>query len=94
MNPDAARTDRVSATQCVLPWRASFRFQGIEGWFRDPCFGSTFTIAGIRVFGPSRRSMDTLAVTVRSDGSVVVDTSAITPGANDNALRAVPYRPN
>ncbi len=91
--PPAARGAGIG-TRCDLLWRANFLFQGSDGWFRDRCAGSTFTIAGIRVFGPSPRSMDTLAVTVRGDGSVVVDSSSVIPGSNDNALRTVPYLAN
>ena len=80
-----------TGTRCDPLWRADFLFQGSDGWFRDRCAGSTFTIAGIRVFGPSPRSMDTLAVTVRGDGSVIVDTSVVSLGAQDNAQRAVLY---
>lgn len=50
--------------------------------------GSTYTTAGVRVWGPAPRSMDTFAVTVNGDGSVDVDTSAITPGTTENPQRA------
>lgn len=76
---------------CTVPWRGTFQFEGVEGWFRCPCHGSTYTAAGIRVFGPAPRPLDTMAVSVRSDGSVDVDTGAITNGDVDNAQRAVPY---
>jgi cytochrome b6-f complex iron-sulfur subunit len=74
---------------CTVPWRPEFDFEGVKGWFRCPCHGSTYTEAGIRVFGPAPRPMDTFAVTVNGDGSVDVDTSKVTPGAADNANRAV-----
>lgn len=74
---------------CTVPWRPEFDFEGVKGWFRCPCHGSTYTIAGIRVFGPAPRPMDTMALVVNSDGSVDVDTGKITPGAADNPQRAV-----
>ena len=81
---------------CTVPWRPEFagaavNFPGIQGWFRCPCHGSTYSRAGIRVFGPAPRPMDTMAVTLNADGSLNVNTGAITLGTNDNPLRAVPY---
>jgi cytochrome b6-f complex iron-sulfur subunit len=81
---------------CTVPWNASFDggqvgFPGITGWFRCPCHGSTYSRAGIRVFGPAPRPMDTMEVTVNGDGSININTGAITNGALDNPLRAVPY---
>ncbi|HWO93414.1 MAG TPA: ubiquinol-cytochrome c reductase iron-sulfur subunit [Dehalococcoidia bacterium] len=76
---------------CTVPWRPTFVFEGQEGWFRCPCHGSTYTKAGVRVFGPAPRPMDTMAVTVNGDGSVSVDTGAITLGDVDNPQRAVAY---
>ncbi|MGH2598360.1 MAG: ubiquinol-cytochrome c reductase iron-sulfur subunit, partial [Dehalococcoidia bacterium] len=75
---------------CTVPWRPEFDFEGRRSWFRCPCHGSTYTKAGIRVFGPAPRPMDTFAVKVNGDGSLEVDTSKITPGASDNPQRAVP----
>lgn len=83
---------------CVVPWRADFNgalvgYPGIIGWFRCPCHGSTYSRAGVRVFGPAPRSMDTFLLEVNGDGSVTVNTRAITSGAADppNPLRAIPY---
>jgi cytochrome b6-f complex iron-sulfur subunit len=81
---------------CTVPWRGDFNgaavnFPGIIGWFRCPCHGSTYSRAGVRVFGPAPRSMDTMAVTVNADGSVSVDTGAVKGGSVENPLRAVPY---
>jgi cytochrome b6-f complex iron-sulfur subunit len=82
---------------CTIPWRPDFSgaqvaFPGVTGWFRCPCHGSTYSRAGIRVFGPAPRPMDTMAVSVNGDGSLSVNTGAITRGAADNPLRAVPYK--
>ncbi len=54
---------------CALPWRPLFRFEQREGWFRDPCHGSTYDIEGRRVFGPSFRDLDQFPV--RVDGGRV-----------------------
>ena len=82
---------------CTVPWRADFTgsqvgFPGVNGWFRCPCHGSTYSQAGVRVFGPAPRSMDTFLVEVNGDGSITVNTRAITLGGSPpNPLRAVPY---
>lgn len=81
---------------CSVPWLPGFNgaqvnFPGVIGWFRCPCHGSTYSRAGIRVFGPAPRPMDTMALTVNSNGSIDVNTGAVTSGAADNPLRAVPY---
>lgn len=81
---------------CSVPWVPTFQgsqvnFPGITGWFRCPCHGSTYSRAGIRVFGPAPRPMDTMALSINADGSVNVNTGQITFGGEDNPLRAVPY---
>jgi len=80
---------------CTVPWNPTFdgatvSFPGIIGWFRCPCHGSTYSHAGVRVFGPAPRSMDTMALSVNGDGSLSVDTGKITLGGED-ALREVAY---
>lgn len=74
---------------CTVPWRQTFDYEGDKGWYRCPCHGSTYTKAGIRVFGPAPRSMDTMAITVDGSGNITVDTGKITPGGPDNPTRAV-----
>lgn len=83
---------------CTVPWNGAFdgaavNFPGITGWFRCPCHGSTYSKAGVRVFGPAPRSMDTFAVQVNGDGTLTVNTRAITSGAATpaNPLRAIPH---
>ncbi len=83
---------------CTVPWRGDFdgaevAFPGIQGWFRCPCHGSTYSRAGVRVFGPAPRPMDTFLLTTNSDGSVTVNTRALTLGGgeNPNPRRAVRY---
>lgn len=74
---------------CAVPWRGEFDFEGVRGWFRCPCHGSTYTKAGIRVFGPAPRPMDTFALEYNADGSITVNTGQVTPGGPDNPQRAV-----
>ncbi len=83
---------------CTVPWSGGFdgaavAYPGIVGWFRCPCHGSTYSRAGVRVFGPAPRPLDTFLLTTNADGSVTVNTRAITlgGGANPNPTRAVPY---
>ena len=77
---------------CTVPWRREFEFAGRKGWYRCPCHGSTYTKAGILVFGPSPRSMDTMEVELESGGDIVVDSGQITLGSTGNPRRAIPYR--
>jgi cytochrome b6-f complex iron-sulfur subunit len=80
---------------CTVPWRPTFVWPDPStgalksGWFRCPCHGSTYTDAGVRVFGPAPRSMDTMKLTVGGDGSLSVDTGARTNGSTSNPDRAV-----
>jgi len=79
---------------CTVPWREKFVWPNpatgapAQGWFRCPCHGSTYTDAGIRVYGPSPRSLDTMELVVEN-GRITVDTGKITLGATDNPQRAV-----
>lgn len=75
---------------CVVPWKADFGYVDERGWFRCPCHQSTYTKAGLRVFGPAPRPMDTFAVEVAPDGSITVHTDQVTKGGDDNPTRAVP----
>ena len=76
-----------------MPWKEDFVWPDpstgapTEGWFRCPCHGATYTDAGIRVFGPAPRSMDTMELVVEK-GRITVDTGKITLGAPYNPLRA------
>jgi cytochrome b6-f complex iron-sulfur subunit len=79
---------------CTVPWRADASYQDYRGVFLCPCHGSTYTKAGVRVFGPAERSMDTMTIEVKNSGDVVVQTGDITEGGIDNARRAMPYARN
>ncbi len=80
---------------CTVPWRPTFVWPDPTtggpkpGWFRCPCHGSTYTDAGVRVFGPAPRSMDTMDLTVNGDGSLSVDTGKRTNGSPTNPDRAI-----
>jgi cytochrome b6-f complex iron-sulfur subunit len=72
---------------CSVPWNASGstgpgELPGVIGWFRCPCHGSTYSTAGIRVFGPAPRPMDTMEITKSiRDGSLGVNTGKSSPSA-------------
>ncbi len=80
---------------CTVPWKPNFVWPDpttgadTKGWFRCPCHGSTYTHAGVRVFGPAPRPLDTMDLKIGSDGRVTVNTGDVTPGASDNPERAV-----
>ncbi len=81
---------------CTVPWRDNFSFtdpatgQTKLGWFRCPCHGSTYTDAGVRVFGPAPRSMDHMELTIDpSSKRISVNTGKITKGSTDNPKFAV-----
>jgi cytochrome b6-f complex iron-sulfur subunit len=77
---------------CSVPWRSDFEYGGSKGWYRCPCHGSTYTKgAGLLVFGPAPRPLDTMAIEVKDNGDVVVNTGAITKGGKDNPQRTAPY---
>jgi Rieske Fe-S protein len=75
---------------CTLPYLENFTFNDprsdstVRGWFRCPCHGGTFSISGLRVFGPSPRSLDSIAAEI-VDGRLIADTGDITLGAADGA---------
>ncbi len=80
---------------CTVPWEPTFVWPDPAtgalkpGWFRCPCHGSTYTDAGVRVFGPAPRSMDTMEITVSGGGDLTVNTGARVNGAPDNPDRVV-----
>jgi hypothetical protein len=93
-------------TACQIQWRADFRFGGAgispqedPGWFRDPCVGATFDLAGNRVFGPAPRNMDRYPVQIDEGlpgGSVVrilLDSENLIRGESPPAAIGTPVRP-
>lgn len=79
---------------CTVPWRDDYSREdprtgeSYSGWFLCPCHGSTYSPAGVRVFGPAPRSMDMFAVSIEG-GNITVDTGAITAGSVSNPQNAV-----
>jgi cytochrome b6-f complex iron-sulfur subunit len=78
---------------CAVPWEERVKIpvprSDERAWFQCPCHGSTYTRAGVRVFGPAPRSMDTVAVEIDEAGNITVDTREVTRGGSDNPQRAV-----
>lgn len=78
---------------CTVPWdgdHVSPRDSlGRRGAFYCNCHGSTYTKSGALVRGPAKRAMDTMALVVAEDGSIIVDTGDIEKGGDDNPRRAV-----
>ena len=81
---------------CTVPWKPEFVFvdpstgQSKRGWFRCPCHGSTYTDAGMLVFGPAPRSLDRMEVTIDpSSKRIAVNTGKVSKGTLDNAKFAV-----
>lgn len=64
----------------MVPWRPDSLWEGVVGWFREPCHGDTYALDGTRVFGPAPRDLDRFDLRI-DDGHVVVDVTAVTEGA-------------
>ena len=79
---------------CTVPWRPDFsredprNLETYGGWFLCPCHGSTYSDAGVRVFGPAPRSMDTFELSI-TDGKMTVNTGNIRLGDETNPTRAI-----
>lgn len=82
---------------CTLPWRQDFisPYDPLKrkGWFACNCHGSTYTKAGVRIYGPAPRSMDTMQIEVSASGGITVQTAKRTNGGIDNPQRALPWPP-
>lgn len=76
---------------CTVPWKSGFSYEGDQGWYRCPCHGSTYTKAGIRVFGPAPRSMDSMQVDIDDSGNITVQTGVVISGGPGNPERAVAH---
>lgn len=74
---------------CTVPWRADFVFNGDKGWYRCPCHGSTYTKAGVRVFGPAPHGMDPMVVQIDAAGNITVQTGQIFHGSPRNPELAI-----
>jgi nitrite reductase/ring-hydroxylating ferredoxin subunit len=76
---------------CLVPWRPDFEFMGRQGWFRNPCHGETYDLAGRCFAGPCPRGLDRFPVAVR-DGQVQVDVNELILGPPSDG-RATPVSP-
>lgn len=56
---------------CAVEWKGS------DVMFNCPCHGSRFDRHGVDIQGPTERPLDLMAISVQSDGSLQVDTTAI-----------------
>lgn len=84
---------------CTVPFTPSFSFedprsgQTYNGWFRCPCHGSTYSDAGVKVFGPAPRSLDLFPVLIGDDGKISVDVGKVitggAPGSPEESERGV-----
>jgi Rieske Fe-S protein len=72
---------------CTVPWSPTFSFddprsgQTYSGWFRCPCHGSTYSDAGVKVFGPAPRSLDKYPLVIADDGSISVNVGTVITGS-------------
>lgn len=80
---------------CTVPYRENYTFtdprngESYPGWFLCPCHGSTYSDAGVRVFGPAPRSLDTFKLNIDSGGNMIVSTGTIITGDETNGSRAI-----
>ena len=70
---------------CRVPWEAD------DQKFVCPCHGSVYDRNGVREAGPAPRPLDLMPVSVNDDGSVSVDTGAITTRGGYDPSQAVAY---
>lgn len=85
---------RCTHLHCEVEWRHGYAFDGeVADRLVCPCHGGVFTRAGVRLFGPPPRSLDTLALRVTALRDVVVDTAIMREGHESNPLRAVVWSP-
>lgn len=100
-NPGAAEGNIIALYHkcphlgCTVPYRPDFTRQDprngetYAGWFLCPCHGSTYSDAGVRVFGPAPRSLDSFDLKI-DGGKMSVNTGKITLGTTSNASRSIP----
>lgn len=80
---------------CTVPWNPTFSFQDprsgetYTGWFRCPCHGSTYSDAGVKVFGPAPRSLDMFPLAISGDGKLILDVGSVITGSDQDPARGV-----
>jgi Rieske Fe-S protein len=67
-----ALSQRSTHLGCTVAWRPDFPFNGQVGFFRDPCSGSVWSAAGVRMYGPAPRNLDRYPLVARN-GEIHVD---------------------
>ncbi len=76
---------------CSVKWRDDLvdeHVRDVRGIFDCPCHGSRFTKAGLRVYGPAPRSLDTFRISA-TERDVTVHLDDVTKGGKDNTARAI-----
>jgi hypothetical protein len=71
---------------CAVVWRPEFQFDGRTSFFREECFGTTFTLEGRLVFGPFDASLDQFRVEMK-DGRLLVDTRRLVCDGGNSCKR-------
>jgi Rieske Fe-S protein len=85
-----ALSHRDPGRGCTVPFRPDFVYNGVKGWFRDPCYGSTYDLNGYKAYGPSPRGLDQYEVRISSgEVQVHVGQGAVIEHA---PAEAAPYR--
>ena len=68
---------------CTIPWNPNYEWefsgQRMTGAFKCPCRGGVFTKAGVKVFGPAARNLDTIQI-ARSGKSIRIFPKRMHPG--------------
>lgn len=84
---------RTSDAPCPGIRRFSFQDprsgETYTGWFRCPCHGSTYSDAGVKVFGPAPRSLDMFPLTISGDGKLILDVGSVITGSDQDPARGV-----
>jgi hypothetical protein len=70
--PPRGQVGQFGPYGCSIRWRPGFVYRGETGWFRDPCHGQTFDLAGNCQSIACTRALDRVRLEVRADGEMVV----------------------
>lgn len=80
---------------CRVEWRADQRYGSVSPILRDPCTGSIYDAAGVRLFGPAPRGLDRVpAVVDREVREISIDldrrqSGPCSPGVEGDAECAI-----
>lgn len=89
----AAFTANSTYRGCTVAWLDHMFFNGTQGWFRDPCHGSTYNLSGECVYGRCTHHLDRVETRVVSrtplhPAGPADRGSAGNPGGAPDAVRA------